>query len=72
MFSHSQKVRRLLITDSVLVVCVRVHDDVRKTEVSDSESLWTAVMGSAELSSFMSCQDDTFVADAEIMRVFRN
>lgn len=34
MFSHSQKVRRLLITDSVLVVCVRVHDDVRKTEVS--------------------------------------
>jgi len=29
-------------------------------------------MGSAELRSFMSCQDDTFVADAEIMRVFRN
>ena len=34
MFSHSQKVRRLLITGSVLVVCVRVHDDVRTTEVS--------------------------------------
>ena len=29
-------------------------------------------MGSAELSSFMSCQADTFVADPEIMRVFRN
>ena len=56
MFSHSQKVRRLLITGSVLVVCVRVHDDVRKTVHSDSESLWTTVMGSAELSSFMSCQ----------------
>ena len=29
-------------------------------------------MGSAELSSFMSCQTDTFVADVEIMKVFRN
>ena len=29
-------------------------------------------MGSAELSSFMSCQADTFVADVEIMKVFRN